>query len=265
MEKQTSRLEAFSDGIFAVAITLLAIEIGINEYAGANNTNLWHKIIERWPEYFSYFNSFATVLLIWMGHNKIFKQLSAEKLGYKKEMDEFEKLSSIKDITYAREQMLKWYNSTSPKNLKTYLNELQFAPGIFDGIQKLKQHNVKVAIASVTWEFAVEWVARKIDADYFIGTKIINGDTIEHLWPSDKSKFVNYLSNKMKIDLSQVAVIGDSSGDIPMLKIVQQAIYLGEVRPENIPNLIHWENDNILEIANYLLKKNSTFYNIGLA
>ena len=77
MEKQTSRLEAFSDGIFGVAITLLAIEIGIKEYAGANNINLWEKILERWPEYFSYFNSFATVLLIWMGHNKIFKQLRA--------------------------------------------------------------------------------------------------------------------------------------------------------------------------------------------
>jgi uncharacterized membrane protein len=75
MEKQTTRLEALSDGIFGVAITLLAIEIGINEYEGANNFNLWGKIIERWPEYFSYFNSFATVLLIWMGHNKIFKQL----------------------------------------------------------------------------------------------------------------------------------------------------------------------------------------------
>jgi uncharacterized membrane protein len=77
MEKQTSRLEAFSDGIFGVAITLLAIEIGIKEYAGATNENLWEKILERWPEYFSYFNSFATVLLIWMGHNKIFKQLRA--------------------------------------------------------------------------------------------------------------------------------------------------------------------------------------------
>jgi uncharacterized membrane protein len=75
MEKQTARLEAFSDGIFGVAITLLAIEIGIKGYDGANNINLWEKIIERWPEYFSYFNSFATVLLIWMGHNKIFKQL----------------------------------------------------------------------------------------------------------------------------------------------------------------------------------------------
>lgn len=75
MEKQTGRLEAFSDGIFGVAITLLAIEIGIKQYEGANNINLWHKILESWPEYFTYFNSFATVLLVWMGHNKIISHL----------------------------------------------------------------------------------------------------------------------------------------------------------------------------------------------
>ncbi len=75
MEKKTARLEAFSDGIFGVAITLLAIEIGIKEYDGATNLNLWQKIIDNWAEYFTYFNSFATVLLIWMGHHKIFNKI----------------------------------------------------------------------------------------------------------------------------------------------------------------------------------------------
>jgi uncharacterized membrane protein len=77
MERKTARLEAFSDGIFSVAITLLAIEIGISEYDGATNLNLWHKILEKWPAYFTYFNSFATVLLIWIGHHKIINQIRA--------------------------------------------------------------------------------------------------------------------------------------------------------------------------------------------
>lgn len=75
MEKKTTRLEAFSDGIFGVAITLLAIEIGISEYENPTNLNLWNKILEKWPEYFAYFNSFATVLLIWMGHHKILDKI----------------------------------------------------------------------------------------------------------------------------------------------------------------------------------------------
>ena len=66
MEKTTARLEAFSDGIFGVAITLLAIEIGIKEYPSPTNLSLWEKIVENWAEYFTYFNSFATVLLIWI-------------------------------------------------------------------------------------------------------------------------------------------------------------------------------------------------------
>ena len=82
MEKKTARLEAFSDGIFGVAITLLAIEIGIKEYEGATNENLWHKIIENWAEYFTYFNSFATVLLIWMGHHKIFNRIWVRYIFY---------------------------------------------------------------------------------------------------------------------------------------------------------------------------------------
>ncbi|MCC6286731.1 MAG: DUF1211 domain-containing protein [Chitinophagaceae bacterium] len=48
MEKETGRLEAFSDGIFGVAITLLAIEIGISEYQNPTNQNLWKKIIDKW-------------------------------------------------------------------------------------------------------------------------------------------------------------------------------------------------------------------------
>ena len=75
MEKQTARFEAFSDGIFGVAITLLALEIGIKPYAGASDANLWAAILEKWPEYFTFFNSFATVLLIWMGHHRIIERL----------------------------------------------------------------------------------------------------------------------------------------------------------------------------------------------
>jgi len=75
MEKKTARVEAFSDGIFGVAITLLAIEIGIGEYHDATNSDLWKRILEKWPEYFAYLNSLATVLLIWIGHHKIFNKI----------------------------------------------------------------------------------------------------------------------------------------------------------------------------------------------
>ncbi len=83
MEKDTSRIEAFSDGIFAVAITLLAIEIGVDikgiEAAHAiektTNSELLQQLIALWPKVMVYFNSFASVLLMWMSHHQIFKLL----------------------------------------------------------------------------------------------------------------------------------------------------------------------------------------------
>lgn len=75
MEKETARLEAFSDGIFGVAITLLALDIKIPESTEATNAAVWSNIVGLWPAYLTYFNSFAVVLLIWMGHHMIFREV----------------------------------------------------------------------------------------------------------------------------------------------------------------------------------------------
>jgi uncharacterized membrane protein len=83
MEKDTARIEAFSDGIFAVAITLLAIEIGIDvkdvelhhSLETTSNDELIRHLTTLWPKIFAYFNSFASVLLMWMSHHQIFKLL----------------------------------------------------------------------------------------------------------------------------------------------------------------------------------------------
>lgn len=77
MHKTTGRLEALSDGIFAVAITLLAGELRIEEYAGATNLSLWQKIAANWPQYFAYATSFTGALLVWMGHHRLISQLQS--------------------------------------------------------------------------------------------------------------------------------------------------------------------------------------------
>jgi uncharacterized membrane protein len=61
-EKETGRLEAFSDGIFAVAITLLVLEIKIPPPATAGLAG-W--VLEQWPSFLAYFISFVTILIMW--------------------------------------------------------------------------------------------------------------------------------------------------------------------------------------------------------
>jgi len=62
---RTGRLEAFSDGVFAVAITLLVLEISVP--AGSED-DLLGAVLGQWPSYLAYVVSFATVGAAWLGH-----------------------------------------------------------------------------------------------------------------------------------------------------------------------------------------------------
>ena len=62
----TGRIEAFSDGVFAIAITLLILEIGVPE---SEFSNLWRGIAHQWPSYLAYATSFITIGGLWMVHH----------------------------------------------------------------------------------------------------------------------------------------------------------------------------------------------------
>jgi uncharacterized membrane protein len=68
-----SRLEAFSDGVFAVAITLLVLEIKVPDVEGSE---LPHALAEQWPSYASYLVSFFVIGVIWMNHHAVFDHLA---------------------------------------------------------------------------------------------------------------------------------------------------------------------------------------------
>jgi uncharacterized membrane protein len=69
----TGRTEAFSDGVFAIAITLLVLDINVPE---ADLDDLWHGIVDQWPAYLGYTTSFLTIGAIWLAHHGIFRRLA---------------------------------------------------------------------------------------------------------------------------------------------------------------------------------------------
>jgi uncharacterized membrane protein len=66
----TGRIEAFSDGVFAIAITLLVIEIGVPHVEG---TTLSRALVEQWPSYIGYAISFLQIGVIWANHHNRFR------------------------------------------------------------------------------------------------------------------------------------------------------------------------------------------------
>jgi uncharacterized membrane protein len=69
----TSRLESFSDGVLAVAITLLVLDIGVPK-VGPHET-LAHALAHQWPHYAAYVTSFITIGIIWINHHAMIGRL----------------------------------------------------------------------------------------------------------------------------------------------------------------------------------------------
>jgi uncharacterized membrane protein len=66
------RTEAFSDGVFSIAITLLILEIKVPPLNGQSNQELALALLSLWPSFFAFVGSFATILVLWINHHGLF-------------------------------------------------------------------------------------------------------------------------------------------------------------------------------------------------
>jgi uncharacterized membrane protein len=65
---ETSRLETFADGVFAIAVTLLVLGIRVPEPTEA----LTDALRRQWPEFLAYVVSFLTIGIMWVQHHRLF-------------------------------------------------------------------------------------------------------------------------------------------------------------------------------------------------
>jgi TMEM175 potassium channel family protein len=70
----TGRIEAFSDGVFAIAMTLLVIEIGVPEVRDGGS--LAEELRDQWPSYLGYVISFVTIGVMWINHIHVFHDIA---------------------------------------------------------------------------------------------------------------------------------------------------------------------------------------------
>lgn len=71
--KETGRIEAFSDGVIAIAITLLVLELKVPQLGeAATSADLWAALLDRWPSYAAFLVSFVTILIVWVNHHRLF-------------------------------------------------------------------------------------------------------------------------------------------------------------------------------------------------
>jgi uncharacterized membrane protein len=72
-ENETVRMETFSDGVFAIDITLLTFQLKAPSLKQAtSNHSLAVALFHQWPDYIAYFISFTTIFIIWLNHHRMY-------------------------------------------------------------------------------------------------------------------------------------------------------------------------------------------------
>ena len=63
-DKETARIEAFSDGVFSIAITLLVLDIHVPSIEQADATGLLSQLLHLWPNLLAFVASFFFILVM---------------------------------------------------------------------------------------------------------------------------------------------------------------------------------------------------------
>ncbi|WIG59891.1 MAG: hypothetical protein OJF49_002639 [Ktedonobacterales bacterium] len=73
-ERDTGRVEAFSDGVFAIAVTLLVLTLRVPLQSDLGQSgDLLAALLRQWPAFLAYLISFAFILIMWINHHNMFK------------------------------------------------------------------------------------------------------------------------------------------------------------------------------------------------
>src|SRR5438445_1319433 len=70
-DRDTGRIEAFSDGVIAVAITLLILDVHVPNV----KTGLLQALLNQWPTYLGYVASFLVITIFWANHHNMFRHI----------------------------------------------------------------------------------------------------------------------------------------------------------------------------------------------
>lgn len=80
-DRETARIEAFSDGVLAIIITLLVFNIRVPEEEAVAQLGLLGALAEQWPMYLAFSASFFFILVMWLNHHRLFTAIRRSDNG----------------------------------------------------------------------------------------------------------------------------------------------------------------------------------------
>jgi HAD superfamily phosphoserine phosphatase-like hydrolase len=181
----------------------------------------------------------------------------AATLGRSAAMALLERAGDRRAVGLARAEMARWYSGIPLRQLSEALADAPLAPGAREACEMLRFAGVELAIASVTWNFAVDAVADRLRIVHRLGTSLAPDGTIGHVWPEHKAAFLEKLARDSSLRREETAAVGDSAGDLPLLAAAGLAVFVGAQRIPGLPaHARHLPAPDFRVVASMLLAGN---------
>lgn len=117
----------------------------------------------------------------------------------------------------------------------------------------MQDAQVEVAIASITWKFAVQWFAEQLNVKHYIGTDLSPRGEIVHVWGRDKARWLQELAASYGASPDRTAAVGDSNGDVDMLRVATLRFFVGVQPVADLDTVIHLPEADLRVVAEHVI------------
>ena len=181
-------------------------------------------------------------------------ELLATPLGRFREVRSFARLRSDAELDRARAEMAGWYRDIGRDELVAPLIGAVLAPGACEGMALLRERGVAVAIAAMTWRFAVRYFADQLGVRHYLGSVIEADDGKPSLiGPKDQARWLLELAASFEVASDRVAAVGAGSRAVELLQAAPVRYFVGPQLPDMELTVRHLPGANIATVATRIL------------
>jgi phosphoserine phosphatase len=130
----------------------------------------------------------------------------------------------------------------------------RLAPGVDEAFRLLHERGVTTAIVSISWDFIVEWFARRFGAAHWAAVGLGADGAVTPFWPEDKGPWLERQMAMLGVTRDEVAAVGDSPRDASLLRASGHAFYVGPELPPDLHGIHHHPDGDLGVVARAILR-----------
>ena len=177
----------------------------------------------------------------------------ADAFGFAAQMSRWEQAPTEQGLVAARLGMWEYLQHLRIDEMNAVLSEIPLAPGAVEGIAALHAAGIATIIMSLTHAPSVAYFADRLGVTAHFGTAPDGDGGFRHVFPTTKPTLLTEYAGSLGITPHQIAAVGDTPNDVPMLRSVRILIYVGTTPPHDFAPTWHLPAAPIDEIARLIL------------